>query len=105
MRAGQTVSVEFRGRLGYGEQSQHRYHEMCRNLEEGSRTVVFDLSQVPDINSEGIGFLVMCLATVQKAGGRLRLAAPSRRVRDALMMTRLYAVFSIFDSVDAARQV
>ena len=98
----QTVSVQFRGRPGYGDQSQRRYDEMCRNLESGLRTVVFDLSQVRDINSEGIGFLVMCLATVQRAGGQLRLAAPSPEVRDALVMTRLYPVFAVFDSVDAA---
>ena len=98
----ETVSVKFRGRLGYGEQSQQRYEEMCRVLQDGLRTVVFDLSRVPDINSEGIGFLVMCLATVQKAGGQLRLAAPSRQVREALVMTRLYPVFMVFDSVDAA---
>ena len=98
----QTVSVQFRGRLGYGEHSRRQYDAMCRNLEVGLRTVVFDLSQVPDINSEGIGFLVMCLATVQRAGGELRLAAPSREVRDAQVMTRLYPVFAVFDSVDAA---
>ena len=98
----QTVSVQFREKLGYGGQCQRRYDEMCHNLEEGSRTVVFDLSQVPDINSEGIGFLVMCLATVEQAGGQLRLASVSSQVRDALVMTRLYPVFSVFDSVDAA---
>ena len=98
----QTLSVQFRGRLGYGEQTRRQYDEMCRDLEGGLQTVVFDLSEVPDINSEGIGFLVMCLATVQRAGGELRLAAPSPEVRDALLMTRLYPVFAVFDSVDAA---
>lgn len=98
----QTLSVQFRGRLGYGQQSRRRYEEMCRDLEGGLRTVVFDLSQVPDINSEGIGFLVMCLATVERAGGQLRLAAPSREVRAALIMTGLYPVFAVFESVDAA---
>ena len=99
------ASVQFQGRLNYGEQSQRRYAEMCRELESGSRTVVFDLSQVPDINSEGIGFLVMCLATVQQAGGELRLASLSRGVQEALAMTKLAPVFTMFESVDAAVSV
>ena len=97
-----TVAVQFEGRLGFGPLIQRRYDELCHDLEAGPRNVVFDLSQVPDINSEGIGFLVMCLATVQKAGGQLRLAAVSRGVKDALLMTRLYPVFPVFESVEAA---
>jgi anti-sigma B factor antagonist len=96
------LSLQFQGRLSNEGPNQRRYAEMCRNLEAGSRTVVLDLSQVPDINSEGIGFLVMCLATAQQAGAQLRLAAPTEQVREALAVTRLDPVFTIFDTVESA---
>jgi anti-sigma B factor antagonist len=96
------VSLQFRGKLQYGSQSERQYQRMCEALNQGSRTVVFDLSQASEINSEGIGFLVMCLATVERAGGQLRLAAPGAGVREALEVTKLGAIFPIFDTVEAA---
>jgi len=96
------VALPFQGRLGLGEQSRNRYSEMCQSLQQGSRTVVFDLREVPDITSEGLGFLVECLTTVQRVGGELRLAALSRQVERTLEITRLDRVFPVFASVEAA---
>jgi len=41
------------------------------------------------VNYKGIGFLVTYLATVGRAGGSLRLAAASDKVRDTLRLIRL----------------
>lgn len=100
---GHTLRIlEFTGRLTYGEQSEERYEELCRHLQEGAREIVFDLSRVPDMDSAGLGFLVMCLTTIERSGGQLRLAKPSNRVLYALLITKLDTVFALFDSVEAA---
>ena len=43
-----------------------------------------------------------CLTTVGRAGGSLRLAAASDKVRDTLRLIRLDALFPVFPSVEAA---
>ena len=94
--------LEFRGKLTYCQESEHRYQELCAHLKRGSRCFLLDLEQVPDIDSTGIGFLVTCLTTVLRAGGKLYLVAPSDCVLKSLMITRLDHLFPAFESVDAA---
>ena len=103
VRPGETARVfEFRGRLTYGPFSEQRYQDLRAEIERGSRYFVFDLSQVPDVDSAGIGFLVECLTTVRRAQGALCLAAPSERVLYSLRITRLDSLFPAFESVEAA---
>ncbi len=92
----------FRGKLTYGLESERRYEELCARLQQGSRCFLFDLREVPDIDSTGIGFLVTCLTTVARAGGRLCLAAPSSAVLHSLAITRLDRLFPAFEDVDTA---
>ena len=96
--------LEFKGRLTFSEQSEQHFAELRRYIEEGARTFVFDLRQVPDVDSAGLGFLVTCLTTAQRAGAELRLAAPSNRVLYALLITKLDAIFPVFETVEAALQ-
>src|SRR5262249_54442873 len=95
-------TVEFRGRLTFGAESERRYEEVCAMIREGTRHFIFDLSRVPDIDSAGIGFLVESLETILRVDGKLALVAPSNRVLYALLITRLDTVFSLFDTVEKA---
>ena len=115
MTSGETVSqqscittgsalriLELSGRLTFGPESEGWYEEMRLSIEQGCPNFVFDLCGVPDMDSAGIGFLVTCLTTVLRAGGRLYLAAPSDRVLYSLLITKLDIVFPIFENVEAA---
>jgi len=90
------------GRLTFGRHSDARYGELCACLQQGARTVVLDLTGVPDVDSAGVGFLVACLMAARRAGADLRLAAPTNRVLYVLLITRLDTVFPVFESVEAA---
>jgi anti-sigma B factor antagonist len=94
--------IPFSGRLTFGADSEKRYAELRRHVERGERNFIFDLGQVPDVDSAGIGFLVTCFSTVIRAGGELRLAAPGNHVLYVLLITRLDTVFPIFESVEEA---
>ena len=94
--------LELAGKLSYGPECEEIFRALCAEMDRGARDFVLDLSQVPDINSAGIGFLVECLAAVSRTGGRLILAAPSSHIRHALLTTRLDTVFPMFETVDAA---
>ena len=96
--------VEFHGRLTFGQASESRYAELRDHINSGDRHIILDLGRVSDVDSAGLGFLVMCFTSVRRAGGELRLAAPSPRVVHALSLTRLDTVFPVFPTTEDARR-
>jgi len=69
-----------------------------------SQTLVIDFTNVPYVDSAGIGALVGAYVTRQNSGRRLALAGVSNRVHDALKVTRVEQFFEFFDSVSAAEE-
>ena len=71
-------------------------------VQEGKVNVVVDMSRTTWMNSSGLGMLISGLTTLRSSGGDLRLANLSERLRRPLEITKLDAVFKIFDSVQSA---
>src|SRR5271170_8509450 len=65
---------------------------------DGSHTLIIDLSNVPYMDSAGIGALVGAYVTHQKAGQSLRLVGVSERIHSALQVTRVEQFFRFFDT-------
>ena len=49
-----------------------------------------------------MGVLVSSFATINSLGGHLKLANLTNRVKDLLLITKLYTVFEIFDDESTA---
>ena len=90
------------GFLGDPEVSD--FHNRLRELkDEGSQSVVADMSRVDLISSAGVGALVGGAKTLREVGGDLKLAHLSERTHNVLVViARLGSVFNIYDSVDEA---
>jgi anti-sigma B factor antagonist len=71
---------------------------------DNSQTLMLDLSQVPYVDSAGIGGLVGAYVTHQKDGRSLYLIGANQRVLDALQVTRVKQFFQFVDSVAAVEQ-
>jgi anti-anti-sigma factor len=67
-----------------------------------SRSLIIDFTNVPYVDSAGIGAQVGAYVNRQHGGRSLSLVGVSGRVRDALGVTRVEQFFSFFDSIDAA---
>jgi anti-sigma B factor antagonist len=67
-------------------------------------SLIIDFTNVPYVDSAGIGALVGAYVTHQKEGRRLALVGVSNRVHDALKVTRVEQFFRFFDSVGAAEK-
>ena len=70
--------------------------------EADSGTVILDLSEVPYIDSAGLGSLVSALVSRQKAGRRVALSGVNERVLRLLEITRVESIFLIFETLDHA---
>ncbi len=69
-----------------------------------SRTLMLDFTNVPYVDSAGIGALVGAYVTHQKDGRNLYLIGVNQRVQDALQVTRVKQFFQFIDSVAAVEQ-
>jgi anti-sigma B factor antagonist len=90
-----------------GELSLHDGPEGLRDsihrlIDQGAKKIVLDLSQVPRIDSAGIGAIVSAYSSVRSAGGILVLANLTKRIADLLQITKLSTVFETYDTADEA---
>src|SRR5579862_7665481 len=67
-----------------------------------SRSLIIDFTNVPYVDSAGIGALVGAYVTRQHGGRSLALVGVSERIHNALKVTRVEQFFNFFDSVSAA---
>lgn len=64
--------------------------------------VVFDLAKMSHIDSSGLGVLVQLLQRATTMGGTVKLAAIQPHPRIVFDITKVYRVFEIFDTAEAA---
>lgn len=64
--------------------------------------LVFDFSQVNQIDSSGVDMLLHCLEEVMKRDGDLKLAAVAPESAVILELTRVDRLFEVFDNVSDA---
>jgi anti-sigma B factor antagonist len=64
--------------------------------------MVFDLSQVEEMDAAGVDMLLRCIREAAKRDGDLKLAAPSPRAQVILELTQMDRLFEIFETVAEA---
>jgi anti-sigma B factor antagonist len=70
--------------------------------EEPAETVILDLSDVPYIDSAGLGLLVTAYVTRQKSGRKMVLSGINPRVQKLLDVTHTGSLFLIFATPEEA---
>src|SRR6266480_3377072 len=70
--------------------------------EDPADTVILDLSDVPYIDSAGLGMLVTAYVTRQKSGRKMVLSGINQRVQKLFEITRVASLFLIFSSPEEA---
>lgn len=97
-----TSVITLRGRLLLGSGCKELERLVPELLEQGRRTLIFDLNGVTHIDSTGIGRFIDAYGRLKQLGGSLRLACARGAVRDAFRLTRLDTVLSLYPSVAEA---
>src|SRR5918994_554351 len=86
---------------GPAEEFEARIQRLFRG---GYHHLIVDLRHVPRIDSTGVRALVRGFTTAQRLGGSFGLVSPTRHVREILHISKLDEVFTIYDSIDAAKK-
>ncbi len=73
-----------------------------RIMAEGISRIVLDLSNVPYIDSMGIGVMITLKTRIKKMHGDLKLANTRENVKKVFIMTRLDKTFDFRNSTEEA---
>lgn len=76
--------------------------EIKKALDEGSKKVVVDLSDVSFVDSSGVGELVAALTSAKKRGGELKLSCVTKKIHDLLTLTDLLRHFEVYETTEEA---
>ena len=94
--------LDLKGRITVGAGAGALREKVGALNAAGVRNLVLELKGVDYIDSTGLGALVMCVTTMRKNGGNMKLVNLNRRNIELLVMTKLATVFEIFaDEQDA----
>ncbi|MDQ6760513.1 MAG: STAS domain-containing protein [Acidobacteriota bacterium] len=90
------VILDLKGRLVVGDPSVRLREKVGAEVAQGSRKIILNLGEVDYIDSTGLGSMVICYTTVQKANGALKLSKLNKRNIELMLLTKLSTVFQIF---------
>lgn len=76
--------------------------ELQAHQEAGAADLVVDLTEVPFMDSTGLGVLVGSLKRARTTGGSLRLVIDQEKVLKVFRITALTQVFEIYPTLDEA---
>ena len=94
--------LDLDGRLTVGEEVAKLREQLQKEQAAGNLKLILNLADIEYIDSTGLGTLVICYTSLQKAGGILRLLNLSKRNIELLILTKLTTVFELFnDEQDA----
>lgn len=99
---GQVKLVKLRGRLNLGDAVDRLRETLDDLIGSGDTRILLDLSEVPWIDSSGIGLLVKLLTSAKQRGGAMKLLNPSKFTVQTLKMIALLDVFEIFEDQQVA---
>ncbi len=97
----EALIVDCSGRIVFGDETAFLRHQVKDLLSESKR-LVLNLAQVTYIDSSGVGTLVGLFASAKAAGGEIKLAGLTGRVKDVLTITKLATVFESFPTAEEA---
>ena len=102
--AGDVAIIEISGKITLGEGSSAIRDAMRDAMAKGNKKILLNLSEVSFIDSTGIGDLVAGFTSITNDGGSGKLLGLAKRVKDVLVITKLYTIFEIFDDEATALQ-
>ena len=91
-----------KGKLMGGPETIEVHEQVKSLIDQDRKKVVIDLSHVAWMNSSGLGTMMGCLTSLKNAGGDLKLAGVTEKVKSLFMITKLITIFETYDSADQA---
>jgi anti-sigma B factor antagonist len=96
------VVLEITGRITMGRDCKHLEWTTDALLRDNEKKVILDLTGVTQLDSTGIGIIMMCAGQLKRAGGELRVAGATGHVEHVLKITSIDQVVGLHPTAEAA---
>lgn len=100
--AGDVASLDLRGKFVKGQGGFQLQMLVDKVLTAGTNQILLNLTEVPIIDSMGIGEIIRAFKKVDDAGGKLKLVGVTERVYGALKITQLLSLIESYKTEDEA---
>jgi anti-sigma B factor antagonist len=101
-RVGDVTVLDLKGRERFRGVTVALHKSIRCLAEEGKTQILLDLALVKHIDSNGLGELIASHVTLDNRGGALKLMHITESVHELMSMTKLLAVFDIYDNESKA---
>ncbi len=101
-QVGNATILDLKGPLKLGSPVESLRSRLQAVLGAGAKNLALNLSEVPDVDSSGIGVLMLVYTSTKKAGGRCRFFAVPPRVAQVLKLVRLDRVLEMVEDEASA---
>ena len=99
-RQGDVAILSLKGKLMGGPETQAVHAKVKELAENKVLKVVIDLGSVKWMNSSGLGAIMGSMTTLKNAGGELKLASVTEKVKSLFIITKLITIFDTYESID-----
>lgn len=100
-KRGDLLVVSLHGRLD-ATTSPDVEERLMNLLDQGTRRLVLDFSNLTYISSVGLRVLVLVAKYLEKTEGKLALAAPGKHIREIFRISGFTTIFSVYPTSEEA---
>src|SRR5687768_7319107 len=97
-KVGGITIVDISGKLVASDNLGRLKDKITSLVFQGEKQIVLNLADVSYVDSSGLGEMVACHGSAMRAGAQVKLANTGKKIKDLLVMTRLYTVFDAHDT-------
>jgi anti-sigma B factor antagonist len=98
-----TAIIAFEGKLMGSEKTE--FHAKIKEMiEEGTTTIIGDLSGVDFLNSTGLGMFIAALTSLRKVDGDFILCGASDKIESLFRVSKLFTIFNYYPTLDKAKK-
>jgi anti-sigma B factor antagonist len=101
-KVGKVVIIDVEGKILLGEGDVEIKQAVDDLIKKENKSILLNLSNVPYIDSAGLGEVIRCFTALRRIGGSFKLLNPNSRIIDLLDITNLLNVFDWYDDESSA---
>ena len=94
--------LDLKGKILIGEGVDALRNYINTSIVEKESKVLLNFSDVPYLDSTGLGEVVRAYTSITKAGGNIKIFNLTNKVKDLLSVTKLITVFETFEDEKSA---
>jgi anti-sigma B factor antagonist len=101
-KKGDVVVLDLKGKILIGDGIDELRDSINSALKEKETNILLNFSEVPYLDSTGLGEVVRSYTSIKKEGGNVKIVNLTNKVKDLLSVTKLLTVFDTFEDEDKA---